>query len=196
MGNLTHAKHDFELRITKDTILFFDMDGTLVDTNFANYLSYKMAIRSVVQMDIAYNPNERFSRVSLKRIAPNQAEKDYDMIIRQKEANYKDYLSQTKLNKSVADILLNYFKTNKTVLVTNCREDRAIMTLNYHELADKFSNLFFRQTSESENRINKYKNAMTSLRLTAQNVLVFENEKKEIEDAILAGISVNNILSI
>jgi len=70
------------------------------------------------------------------------------------------------------------------------------MTLNYHNLVDKFSNLFFRPTSDNETRINKYENAISCLCLSAQAVIVFENEKQEIENAILAGISINNILSL
>lgn len=70
------------------------------------------------------------------------------------------------------------------------------MTLNYYNLTDKFSNLIFRQISDNESRMNKYKFALSSLNLSAQTVVVFENEKQEIEDAKLAGISMNNILSL
>ena len=30
--------------INSETVLFFDMDGTIVDTDFANFLSYRDAI--------------------------------------------------------------------------------------------------------------------------------------------------------
>jgi len=187
-----------KLNIKENDILFFDMDGTLVDTDFANFLSYKKAIQSFIPTEnvIEFNQNERFNRASLKIIVPNLTEEDYEKIIQKKEENYKEHLSETKLNKSVVDILLKYYKTNKTVLVTNCREDRAMMTLNYHKLTDKFSNIFFRNISDNGERINKYKNAINSLSLSAQTVIVFENERPEIEDAILAGISINNILSL
>jgi len=187
-----------DLKIEVDSILFFDMDGTLIDTNLANFLSYKKALQSVIKLDnaIQYNPNERFNRTTLKIVVPNLTEIEYKKIIQQKEENYKGYLSQTKLNKSVVEILTKYYKMNKTVLVTNCRKDRALMTLNYHNLTDKFSNLFFRQTSDNEPQTNKYENAISCLSLSAQKVLVFENEKQEIEDAILAGISINNIINL
>jgi len=189
-----------KLNINENDILFFDMDGTLVETDFANFLSYKKAIQSIIQSEnkikIEFNPNDRFNRASLKIAVPNLTETEYEKIIQKKEKNYKEHLSETKLNKSVVDILLKYHKTNKTVLVTNCREDRALMTLNYHNLTDKFSNIFFRKISENGQRINKYKNAISSLSLSAQTVIVFENEKPEIEDAILAGISINKILSL
>lgn len=195
---MENTKQDINLKINTDTVLLFDMDGTLVDTDFANFLSYKNAMQSVINLDkeIQYNPNERFNRTTLKTFVPNLTETEYEEIIQQKEENYKEHLSQTKLNKSVAEILIQYSKTNKTVLVTNCREDRTLMTLNHHNLTDKFSSIFFRQISDNENRMNKYRNVMSSLNLSAQTVIVFENEKQEIEDAILAGISINNILSL
>jgi len=34
------------------------------------------------------------------------------------------------------------------------------------------------------------------LSLKAQTIIVFENEKQEIEDALLSGISIDNILSL
>lgn len=117
-------------------------------------------------------------------------------IIQQKEKNYKNHLTQTKLNKWVIDILNQYSKTNKTVLVTNCREDRAVLTLEYHNLTDKFSHLLFKQNTDNVERVNKYKNAINSLSLSAQTIIVFENEKVEIEDAILAGIPIDNIISL
>ncbi len=195
---MDNIKEYINLKITTETVLLFDMDGTLVDTDFANFLSYENAIKSVIILDneLLFNPNERFNRTTLKTIAPNLSEIEYEKIIQQKQDNYKKYLAQTKLNKSVSDILLQYYRTNKTVLVTNCRKDRALMTLNYHNLTDKFSNIFFRQIEDNQSRINKYKNAISSLSLSAQAVVVFENEKREIEDAILAEIPINNILSI
>ena len=62
-----------KLNIKENDILFFDMDGTLVDTDFSNFLSYKKAIQSVIQTnnDIPYHPNDRFNRHFLTKVFQN-----------------------------------------------------------------------------------------------------------------------------
>jgi beta-phosphoglucomutase-like phosphatase (HAD superfamily) len=189
---------DLELKITKDTILFFDMDGTLIDTDFANYLSFKNAIQKVLKpnKDVQFNPNERFNRTILKREFPSLGDTVYEDIIRLKETLYSENLAHTKLISFANDILTQYSKSNTTVLVTNCREERAIMTLNQHDLTNKFTHKFFRKSSDNDFHINKFENALTGLKLNPQTVIAFENEAFEIEEAIKAGIPNENIISV
>lgn len=180
--------------ITKDYILFFDMDGTLVDTNYANFLAYKIAIQFVTKSsyDIAYNPDRRFNRSYLKEAIPNLTQTDYEKIIQHKEEFYKDFLHETVLNSETIEILLKYSNTNKTVLVSNCRKDRAIMTLKYLRIADKFNHIFCREFGEKDKKINKFQNAISKLDIQPHFVIAFENEESEIIDAQNAGISIIN----
>jgi len=104
-----------------------------------------------------------------------------------------EHLPETKVNDLAADILKKYFKTNRTILVSNCREDRAVMTLKYHGLIDKFSHKFYQQKTDNENKVNKYEIALLNLKIPPASVFVFENEKSEINAAILAGIPMQNI---
>lgn len=190
-------KEKVEQKIKPETILFFDMDGTIIDTDYANYLAYKKAIETVISsnINIAYNPNERFNRGLLKKAIPDLSENLYEKIIQQKEKFYDELLPQTKIIDFVVDILVDYSKTHKTVLVTNCRKERALMTLKYHDLTSKFSKFYFREFSVVDERINKFKNAITDLGVIPEKVLVFENENAEIEDAVFAGIPIHNILN-
>lgn len=187
-------KLDLDKIITADSILFFDMDGTLIDTDFANFLSYKKAIHSVTQngFELLYNPKLRFNRQILKNTFPHLSQIDYERIIQEKEEYYKDYLHETKLNTKIVDILLKYSKTNKTVLVTNCRKERAFMTLNHFGLADKFNNIFFRLLTDNGIKINKFQNALSKLGVSPNLVIAFENEEIEIVDAKQAGINIIN----
>lgn len=187
-------------KITNDTILFFDMDETLIYTNLANFLSFNKAIQSVTNKDngLTYDPNKRFNRSNLKDAIPNLSEIQYDKIIREKEQYYNDFLDKTELNQTIVDILHRYSKTNMTVLVTNCRKERAMAILNHFGLVDKFSHIFHRQFSESDQRINKYQFAISELGLQPSLVIAFENEEIEIIDAKQAGIQIINpsIISI
>lgn len=181
---------NIEQKINKNTILFFDMDGTLIDTNLANFLSYKKAIKSVGKLDISlsYNPGKRFNRSDLKITCPNLENAEYERIIQQKEEYYDDFLHETRLINEVADILKGYSKTHRTVLVTNSRQERALKTLDHFGLSDFFSDKYYRQFSDNTERINKFKNALMKLAISPNLVLAFENEEMEIEDAKKVGI--------
>jgi beta-phosphoglucomutase-like phosphatase (HAD superfamily) len=198
MERPNRVTQDIEAKISPDTVLFFDLDGTLVDTNFANFLSYKKAIQSVTksEIDLVYVPNQRFNRSVLINKISNLTENEYDRIIKEKEHYYKDFLTETKINKTVTDILFKYSKANKNVLVTNCREERAVMILNYHGLMDKFSSVFFRQFNNGNEKINKFQYAIQTLAISPKLIVVFENEKSEIEDAIQAGIISYNLIKL
>ncbi|MDR2423710.1 MAG: HAD hydrolase-like protein [Prevotellaceae bacterium] len=187
-----------ESKIKFDSILFFDMDGTLVDTNYANFLSYKRAIELVKKssFNIPYNPKQRFNRSLLKNTIPNLTETEFKMIVSEKEKNYNDFLPETQLNNKIVEILLKYCTSNKTVLVTNCREERALAVLNYHGLTNKFNALFFREFYEDNRKINKFQNAISKLYILPQQVIVFENEEIEIVDAQNAGILVINPINL
>lgn len=189
---------NLDCKITADTVLFFDMDGTLVDTNLANFLSYKKAIIFVTKSnhDLKYNPDKRFNRSSLKSAVPNLTEIEYEKIIQAKEIYYVDFLHKTKLNQEIADILFRYSKTNKTVLITNCRKDRAIKTLKYFGLHDRFSNIFCREFGDNGEKINKFQNAILKLGIPPNLIIAFENEVSEIEDARKAGITIINPINL
>ncbi len=196
MEKTIESKLNFDKLITANTVLFFDMDGTLVDTDYANFLSYEKSINLITEngFDLSYNPNQRFNRSVLKSVIPNLSQMDYERIIQGKEKFYADYLHETKIKKEVFDIFIKYYERNKTVLVTNCRKDRALLTLNHFGLTEKFFNIFYRQLDDNETKINKYQKAITSLNIIPNSVIVFENEKAEITDAINAGIPIDNIL--
>lgn len=193
----SNSIEDIINKITAETTLFFDMDGTLINTNYSNFLSYKSAIQSVTktEYDLTYNSDKRFNRSALEHMVCNLNAGDYYRIINEKEECYKNFLHETTINQEIVDILFKYMKTNKTVLVTNCREERAIMTLNYHGLHDKFSNLFFRQLDNNK-KINKYKHAIQILDISPNSVLIFEDEINEIKDAIQAGINPYNVIKL
>ncbi len=179
MEQTNEVTQHIDNKITTDKVLFFDMDGTLVDTNLANFLSYKKAIHTVTKTDhdLTYNPDKRFNRSNLKSAVPNLSEDEYERIIQEKEEFYKHFLHEAILKTEIADILFKYSKTNKTILVTNCRKDRVLTTLNHFGLVDKFSRIFCREFGDNDKKINKFQNAISKLGVPPNLVVVLKMKK-------------------
>ena len=193
VNNMNNIINELDYRINNKSILFFDLDDTLVYTSNANSLAYIKAIQQVIQLDVDFyfRSNNRFTRDVLKKEIPNLDEEKYERIIELKEKFYIEYLSETKLNNALVNVLKKYSKINETILVTNCREERAVTTLNYHGLIDDFTYKFYRQEKD-----RKYEYALNYLQISPISVIAFENEESEIKAAILAGILSENIISI
>jgi beta-phosphoglucomutase len=182
------------LDIKANIVFLFDLDGTLVDTDYANFLAYKKAIRSVTKSNnnLAFNPKRRFNRSGLPSAVPSLTQVEYETIIQEKEKYYNDFLHEMKLNAEIANILSKYSKTHKTVLVSNCRKDRAMTTLGHFGLVDKFTNIFCREPTDNVKKVNKFQNAISKLAVLPNLVVAFENEEGEIAEAKEAGISIIN----
>lgn len=180
--------------IKKDTVLFFDMDGTLVDTDYSNFLAYKQAISETVKFDfnVEYDPNFRLTRNSLTVVAPFLSETEYHRIVEKKEELYNNYLHEIQVCKEKVSVIFEYAKYNKIVLVTNSSSNRAMTILNYFGLTEYFDEIFCQESMGGKNKVNKFQNAIEKLDITPNMVIAFENEESEVLLALKAGIEIIN----
>lgn len=185
-----HTTYFQPTKILEKTIFFIDLDGTLVDTNYANYLAYHYAIKQILGFELSYDKRKRFIRSDLNKIFPNIKKSDLKKIIRLKENKYKNYLDTTKVNEYLFQLLERFYKNKKIILVTKCHKQRAEETLSYHNLNHYFSNKVFSKGG------NKYKEAIDNLELSASSIVVFEDDDIEIENAVKAGVPKQNIQKI
>ncbi len=182
----------FDVEIPTGFTVFCDMDGTFVDTDYANFLSYNRAIFEETRgaHDLQFS-GERLNGESLKDRVPSLTDNQRVNVANMKSEYFSGFLSETRLNTPFAKFIRKISSSTEIILVSNCRERRAMETLRYHNALDLFARRICRENGSS----NKYKRA---LMLTGQNpyeVIVFENEASDIENAVLAGVPRSNIIS-
>lgn len=185
---------ELDRKIQECDFILFDLDGTLINTDYANYLSYKKAIEQITKsrFHLSFDPSKRFTRDVIRKLIPDLSKDEHKKIIKMKEILYVDYLHKTKLNRTIVNLLYKY-STKKNVLVTNSCQERAVMLLRHHGIIDNFSHCIYRQINAKKSNINKFKYALTTLQIHSDSVFVFENEESEINAAIIAGIPNENI---
>ncbi len=144
--------------IKSNSILFFDLDGTLIDTDEANFLSYQEAIQKIKNLDLKllYQNNDRFTQENLYPLIPSLTLQEYEDIIKIKKSLYDKYLNKTRINPLAFEIIKQFSKVHKIILVTNSSKERAIQVLKYHNIIDIFNYKFFKEDYKSKG-MSKFK---------------------------------------
>ncbi|MBR4198651.1 MAG: HAD hydrolase-like protein [Bacteroidales bacterium] len=176
----------------KKYILAFDLDNTLVKTDRANNNAYQEAIRSVTGREMSLG-HSRFTRGKLAKTLPDLDTTQLSEIVKLKERLYSSHLKETILNAQLFKILkLSSCFGFESILLTESHRSRAIQICKHHSLTQYFSKLYCR---ENYGEGNKYQ-FLKTITLSYSGVILFENEKKEINKAIRHGINENQLITI
>ena len=180
--------------ITDSSVFFFDLDGTLVNTNYANWLAYKKALFEISPNLImpVYHEKLRFNRAMLCLSFPDLDAGMYEKIILAKTLYYKEFLEQTHLNGELVALLRQVSSEYRTYLLTNCRKERAFMVLDFWDLISEFDDIICNETGRASSDLNKYKTALMRLHVSPEKVIAFEDEEAEISKAKMSNIKTIN----
>jgi HAD superfamily hydrolase (TIGR01509 family) len=175
--------------------LFFDLDGTLVDTYEADFLAYRDAIAEVAGKII---DKAGFDRMHGKEMAeklaalvPELSKERYPDVRAAKKKHYKKYVHITQLN----DVLLKFAEQFKghhhCVLVTTAKRDNVQSVLSHHGLLDFFTDLICGDdVSHAKPHPESYELALKKTGLKPHEAVAFEDSESGIASAEAAGIPV------
>src|SRR5690625_5067255 len=109
MSILSKSDNYWRLKAELADILVFDMDGTLIESDFANFLAYKAAIEEIAPewKRLLFNPNLRVTRKVLSSIYPGITKQQVDSITKLKDYIYPQFLSSTVSNDILVDLIMN-----------------------------------------------------------------------------------------
>lgn len=193
---LTFGNHD-TIRIPSGATIFCDLDGTLVDTDYANYLAYRLAVSEVTRGQIQLSFDEkRVNRVSLTKCLPTLTATQLKEIVSLKTAYFTNFLSDTRLNTMLARLVSEHSLENTIVLLTCCRERRATEILKYYGLLEHFKRLICWEVLSSNDSPNKYETAVRIMGVHQESIVVFDDDPSGVEAAINAGVPGPNIYKI
>jgi beta-phosphoglucomutase-like phosphatase (HAD superfamily) len=181
--------------IASKIYLIFDLDGTLIHTDEANFLSYQEAIKNVKNIDLKliYNDNERFTREKLNFIIPNLTVQEFKKTVEIKTKVFRKYLKHTKLNTFILELINKFSKTNKIILATNSHKMKANLLLNHYDIFDLFNKKYYKEDYAKAD--SKYQYIINDLSVNLNDIIIFEDNCNEIYKAINLGILPENIIN-
>lgn len=181
------------MRDSSNSLTFvFDLDNTLVETDIANNLSYMDAINIVLNTNISWDFNLRFTRDNLYSQFPTLPQGQYNNIIKVKNDRFYAHMSETKLNTNLVKILgVLHNNGCNTILLTNCHRTRALSVCNYYGISQFFTEKYF-----AEDKVRSKYEILIRNGYDMGSVVLFENETEGAQDAMANGIAESNIIGI
>jgi beta-phosphoglucomutase-like phosphatase (HAD superfamily) len=188
----------FCTQFNANSILLFDLDGTLVETDKANNLAYLMAIKEIMGLHFNFGVNSifRITREKLSYLLPQASKEELNKIISLKEKYFSKFLNCTRLNVELYEVLKRFKDQNRLILITRSKRERALRVLKYHGLLDYFKSAICQFQDPSLEWKSKIPELLKNEDFNLQDLFLFENEEAERLDAIKSGLKTNQVLIV
>lgn len=167
-------------------VLIFDLDGTLIDTDEANSLAYQQAVHDVTGIQIPLTES-RITRETLQQML-KMDKSTTDEIASYKESIFPKYLSKTVPLPALW--MVRHLTDVNVILLTLARRERAKSVLKYYNALSYFNHMYFKEDYEGK---AKFEYLRTRVISELDHVILFENDRIMIEQALAVGIPERNI---
>lgn len=177
----------------------FDMDGTLFDTETANFMAYREACVGYAELDEDLFRRECFSR-NYREFLPILGISDVNImedIHQKKTAVYPDYFDNIHVNYKLFEIA-TLLKQNGTApaLITTASRENTVALLAHFGYEDFFDLLVTRETVE---RLKPYPDAfifaMNYFNADGKETIIFEDSEVGLNAASQTGAAVYKIVN-
>lgn len=174
-------------------VAMIDLDGTLVFTNQANNLAYQKAVELVTNTNFPLTNSKRITKDVIKSTFKGISQSDFSRIVELKNKLYKSFLNKTKVCQPMLKII-KMLKDNgmKISLVSNANFQRAISTLEFHNLISYFDDVFCKEKDQQ----TKFDSVFCGLKVAPNQILVFDNEIKQLNIAKKYNIPSTNLFKM
>jgi phosphoglycolate phosphatase-like HAD superfamily hydrolase len=179
-----------------NSVLLFDLDGTLVETNEANNLAYLMAINEIMGLNFGVNSIFRITREKLSCLLPQASKEELNKIILLKEKYFSKFLNYTRVNVELFEVLKRFKAQNRLILITRSKRERALAVLKHHGLLDYFQSTICQCQDSSLEWKSKIPELLENEYYNLQDLFLFENEEAERLDALKNGLKSNQVIIV
>ena len=177
--------------------MLFDLDGTLVSTKEANYLSYQEAYKSI---GINLSREDYFEAFGFRfddmvnAISPGLSITTKEKLKIEKSKLYKHNLKLTTLNKVLVEIIKNSDPGMKKALVTTASKTNVLEVLKFHHLSGLFDVCIYGEDVVSgKPNPECYNLGINLLELHPSECLIFEDSLVGVCAGNKSGASVLNV---
>ena len=188
---ILNVRAETGVKVKQTKIAIFDLDGSLVETDEANSVAYRVALNKNGKENIL----GLYGRITSADVRKLGCDIDcIKSIINAKVSAYCHELWRTRLNSAADDlrcVIANHDVFEKVVCLTDSAEQRAIETLRYWSLDG-----FFDEIVCNGGNGDKYTNYFKTFDSDPAACIVWENEEGQIMSAIAAGVKTENIRKV